>query len=269
MKTSKMEEIKVSEISTEGQMVRAEQDEDHILELANSIARHGLLEPIVVRKTDKGYQLIAGFHRLQATKRLHEKYIKANIIAEDSTVSIKSLALIENIIRKDMTLQEECQAINMLIEEEKKSISEICDVVGRGRAWVQKRIVAMTLQQNILDALFENLISIEVANLLGGIEDNGTRNQILTQAIYQKWTVSQVRQVVECLEVSPSLPEAIVAGLAEAIKVQEQKEVKKCCQACGKPRTYAELKPMWMCVDSDDCNKRIMEEVENANIVRR
>ena len=101
---TEIQDIPLVDIHTEGQSVRAAQDDDHVVELAMSISKHGLLEPIVVRGRDEGgYQLLAGFHRLAAFARLNKKTIPA-ILSKNQATPTKVIALIENIIRRDMSL---------------------------------------------------------------------------------------------------------------------------------------------------------------------
>src|SRR3972149_5209912 len=147
----------------DGQMVREDMDSDHVIELANSISSHGLLEPIVVRRTAIGYQLIAGAHRLAACKRLGWGDIPANVLPETNTAPVKSLALIENIIRRDLSLQEECEAVSALHKEQSLSVNQICDLLGKSRLWTQQRLFAPSMPDDVRLPLFEGLLSMKAA----------------------------------------------------------------------------------------------------------
>lgn len=260
--------IDVMAIITEGQLVRAEMDSDHVIELSNSIASHGLLEPIVVRRTAIGYQLIAGAHRLAACKRLGWSDIPANVLPESNTAPIKSLAIIENIIRRDLSLEEECQAIMTLSEEQKLSVSQICDLLGKTRLWVQQRLFAPTMPPDVREPLFEGLLSMKAAEIICEVEDEGIRKQIVNQTIYQKLGSHAVRQVVNIYKEAPSISAAVDAGIQAAREVGNYPPPSTHCGACGRKVDYRYLKAVFICTDEMDCSQHVLKEAENANASR-
>lgn len=252
--------IKIDKIDTTGQMVRAGMDDDHVIELSNSIAKLGLLEPIVVsRKEDGNYQLIAGAHRLSACKRLNWKTIPANIREPQDDSPIKGLALVENIIRRDMSLKEECDAVGILTNQEKMSISQVCQLLGRSRDWVCKRLAAPNFPDSIRDALFDNLVSLGIAEEISSLDDEGARNYILQEAIYGKRTLSEVRGMVETFRYTPSIEEAIASGIQKAKEVQETKIPKKACEYGGELVNLSDMRLLWLCAG---CYNEIMAAKE-------
>lgn len=224
----RFQEIKVSLIDTEGQSVREMIESDHVVELAMSIAKHGLLEPIVVRrKNENKYQLLAGLHRLCAFVRLKKETIPANVIENEETPT-KAIALVENIVRKDMSLDEEVKAIEYLYKEEKLSPSQICDLIGKSREWVDKRLWVPNLPEDIKQELLDGRISIKHAEVLSKIEDKSARAYILNAAIQQKLTARQTDDLARVYLDTPSIPDAIEKGLEEAQKIQAAKLYKEC-----------------------------------------
>jgi len=243
----KYQRVLLENVETEGQSVREKQDDDHVVELAMSLARIGLLEPIVVaEKGDGKYQLIAGFHRLAAATRLKWSTIPAHIRAEDDT-PLKALALTENIIRRDLSLEEECQSVDHLHNVEKLSPSSICDLLGKSRAWVDRRLAAPNLPVQVRTAVFEGTISVAAAEFIGAIENEGVRNTILNQTIYGKLTNSQVQDLIRIYETAPNIEEAVQAGLSAAREVQDEKVSGQKCAACGIFAPYQTLMPVWIC----------------------
>src|SRR3972149_2404689 len=252
--------IPISQIITDGQMVRAGMDDDHVIELSNSIGKLGLLEPIVVCKVgDKKYQLIAGAHRLQACKRLNWKTIPSNVRDDPENNSVKGLALVENIIRRDMSLKEECDAVNILTSQENMSTSQVCQLLGRSRDWVCKRLSAPNLPGNIRDALFDGLISISVAEEIAGLEDEGARNYILQEAIYGKRTLSDVHSMAETFRNCPTIGKAVANGLQKAKEVQTSKVPKKSCEYGGELVNISGMRLIWCC---PECHNEIMATKE-------
>jgi len=242
-------EIELSKIDTEGQSVREAQDDDHVVELAMSIAKHGLLQPIIVEpKEDGRYQLEAGFHRLAAVHRLGRQTIMAHVRTEN-TGPVKAIALVENICRKDMSLNEEVQAVNYLNKEENLSISQICDISGKSTAWVQKRLMIPSLPEHIQEELMDGTISIGHAEIIGGVEDWAVRNILLNQVVNQKLTVRQTADLAALYDKTPSIPEAIEAGTKASEAIQTTQETYRGCYTCKDVYRLAELQYVQICVN--------------------
>lgn len=240
--------IPIDSIDTTGQMIRAGIDDDHVIELSNSIAKLGLLEPIVVKEVDKDrYQLIAGYHRLLACKRLNWNTIPAHIREDTEGSPRKGLALVENIIRKNMSLAEECEAVRILTEEENMSISQVCQLLGRSREWVLKRLTLPNLPHPVREALFEGLIGINVAEKIAEIQDESAIGYILNEAIYGKRTFYEVSNMVELYKAVPDIQEAVKKGE----KASEQKEAKghptRPCDIKGEICKISEMVVIWAC----------------------
>ena len=246
--TLNVQAIRIGLIDTAGQMVRVGMDDDHVIELSNSIAKLGLLQPIVVEPTPNGrFQLIAGAHRLAACLRLNWTHIPANIRAYIEGGPIKALALVENIIRRDMSLEEECKAVQTLVEEQHLSVSQICQLLGRGNAWVNKRLAAPNFPDKIRDALFDNLITLGVAEEIATVEDPAFQNIVLNEAIYAKRTLFEVKSMVETFKAVPSISDAVEAGLQKAEETRGQGVPKKACEYNHEVVKLSDMRLIWVC----------------------
>ena len=239
--------IEISKIDPTQQMVRAGMDDDHVIELSNSMARHGLLEPIVVRKQDNGYVLIAGYHRLMAAKRLGWTLITSTILEESNETPTRSLALIENIVRRDLSIQEEIAALRRLTDEDKLSISQICDLLGRSREWVVSRLEADNYPEKLKEALFEGMISLKACRKIAEVQDEGVQNQILQQAIYQKLPYYTICELVQVYKENPTIQHAVEAGVEAARQIQTAPPPTRRCDGCGSKLTYSDLMVYWLC----------------------
>lgn len=259
-----VQRIPVKSIITEGQMIRSGMDDDHIIELSNSIAKIGLLQPIVVKSIEGGKrQLLAGAHRLAACIRLGWTHIPAVIKSDNETEPIKGIALIENIIRRDMSLKEECDAIGILTEQEEMSVSQICQLLGRSRDWVLKRLAAPNLPEKIKQAVFDGLVALSIAEEIAGLEDEGARNYILQEAIYGKRTLSEVRSMVETFRYCPSIEQAVDRGIEKAKELQAAKIPKKACEYGGEITNLSDMRLLWLCAH---CYSEIMAAKELLRI---
>lgn len=261
-------EIPVSKIITEGQSVREAQDDDHVVELAMSIAKHGLLEPIVVTETDDGcYQLQAGFHRLCAFLRLRRDTIPANV-RKDETGSTKTIALIENIVRRDMTLQEEVTAVNHMHREENLSTSSICDLLGKSTEWVQKRLMIINLPEDVKGDLMSGAISIKHAEIIGGVQDENIRAILLNTTIQNKLNTRQTSELARLYMETPTMESAIQEGIKKAQEIQAQKIPTRSCDYCGNLQELSRITFIATCPHCIDLiNKAIqsLNEQEDQN----
>lgn len=245
----KIQEIAIDLIDVPGKNPRGLMDDDHVIDLSGNIATNGLLQTIGVKPTDNGrYELIWGFHRLAAVMRLHWEKITATIRPNNGT-NTKILSLCENIVRKNMTLEEEIEAVGQLTRVEKMSPAMICSFTNRSRAWVDRRLMAPGLPAKVKEVLFEGLISLAHAEIIGNITNEGTRNMILNQVIYGKYTISQTEDIVEMYLSNPTLETAIQEGSETTRQVQVATQILKPCAKCGTLRQATELTYVPICMN--------------------
>jgi len=143
---------------------------ESVIELAESIKEHGILEPLVVAKTPAGYQIIAGERRWRAAKMAGLKTVPA-LIKETSPQGMLEMALVENVQREDLNPIERAQAFVRLIEEFGLTNKEICQRIGKSPAYISNSIKLLTLPDALKDGLLSNLITEGHARALAGIED--------------------------------------------------------------------------------------------------
>ena len=260
--------IPLNLIDTEGQSVRAAMDDDHVVELAMSIAKHGLLEPIVVRKKDDGrYQLEAGFHRLAAISRLNSKYIPSHV-RPTSTTPVKAIALIENIVRRDMSLDEQVKAVNFLNHDEGLSPSSICDLLGKSRIWVDQRLAIPNYPEDVKRELLDGNLTIGKAEILTKLEHDGTRALVINQVISGKLTAKQTNDLVEMYLAAPSIQGAIEAGMEKAQEIQDTPKSYRKCELCGRIRELMEIKFISVCLTAGSCNETFLRELKGMEVVQ-
>lgn len=245
---SVFKEIALDLIDTEGQSVREAKDDDHVIELSMNILSHGLLQPIVLRPKDDGrFQLDAGFHRLAAFHRLGKKKIPSHIRTGDDG-STRAIALIENILHKPMTIKEQCEAVRHLNEDEKLSPSQICDLLGKTRQWVDLRLAIPNFPEELKDEVMDGRIPIRTAEVIAALENEADRKFIINQVINCKLTTHQVRELVSVFQNAPSIQAAIDAGLQKQEEIQNAPRATRRCEACGTIRRLEELKFVPVCM---------------------
>ena len=133
-------------------------DEEELDELAQSIKKNGLLQPILVRETNDGYEIIAGERRWQACKKIGLETVPVNITEADDTKSL-TLALIENIQRSDLNAMEEAYGYRMLMEREKMTQAQLANAVSKGRSTIANSLRLLELPDDAQKLLLDGKIS--------------------------------------------------------------------------------------------------------------
>ena len=145
-------------------------DEDKINELSLSIAKHGVLSPILVRETGAGgYELIAGERRLRAAKKAGLKTLPCLIDSAEDQTSLE-LALIENLQREDLNPIEEAGGYDRLKREFNLTQDNISEVTGKARSSVANSMRLLNLPQSIIDLLYSGDLEKGHAKILASME---------------------------------------------------------------------------------------------------
>ena len=162
--------IRLSEIEPNSSQPRKNFDEDALAELADSIKKYGVIEPIVVSKAQNGYHIIAGERRWRAARLAGLKDIPA-IVREYTDKERMEVALIENIQREDLNPIEEALAYQSLIEEYQLKQDEVADRVSKGRSTITNALRLLKLSDKVKQMLVDGMISAGHARCLIAIED--------------------------------------------------------------------------------------------------
>lgn len=231
------------------QLIREDQHDDEITELAADIAAHGLLQPIGVAPLPDGrYQLLFGARRLLAHRRLRRRTIPATFHAVPAQ-SVRATAARENLLRRPLTLQEECDVVSNLHHQEHRSPDQIASLLSRSRAWVLRRLAIPELPDDLRTPLLEGVLSVGHAETLALLEDPGIRSYALSQTRAATLSVSECRSMVEALRSNPSITEAVQAGIAAATDPAPPLTLMAPCDACKQPRPLADLATVRVCRD--------------------
>ena len=144
-------------------------DEEALRQLSESIARHGLIQPIIVIQKAVSYVLIAGERRLRATKLLGESTIKA-VVADIKSQNLRELALIENIQREDLNPIELAKSYKELIGEYRITQEELADIIKKSRTQITNTLRLLNLCSEVQDAISADKISQGHAKIMVGLE---------------------------------------------------------------------------------------------------
>lgn len=182
--------ISVASIAINRSQPRRAFDETAMAELTSSIAQHGILQPLVVRRLREGYELIAGERRLRAAKSLGWEKVPC-VVRRDvrGNASRLELALIENIQRKDLNPIEEAMAYRQLNEEYGMTHEEIGRRVGRSRVSVTNSIRMLQLPEEVQQGLISGAISDGHAKAILMIPDREKQSRFFQHMVAEGLTV--------------------------------------------------------------------------------
>ena len=189
-------EVKISEIDPNMGQPRKNFDEDELLELAESIKIHGVIQPIILTNRGKRYEIIAGERRFRAAKLAGLVKIPA-IIREYTDREIMEVSLIENIQRQDLNPIEEAEAFKNLIDEYKMRQDDLAERVSKSRSAITNALRLLKLDEKVKSMLAEGLISAGHARALLAVEDKNKQQQLAVKIFDEKLSVRETEKLVK------------------------------------------------------------------------
>jgi ParB family chromosome partitioning protein len=200
-------EISVADVTPNPNQPRVHFDEEALAELADSIAQVGLLQPILVRRVDEGYQLIAGERRWRAARRAGLTTVPAVVRLSDDTSAVEE-ALIENLHREDLTALEEAAAYLQLIEDFDLTHDDVAKRIGKSRSSVTNTLRLLGLPPEVQRLLADGKLSAGHAKALLGTPDRALQEQLAHRAVEEGWSVRTIEDVVRAGGVVTPAPAA-------------------------------------------------------------
>lgn len=191
-----VEELPIHLIQASQYQPRVEFDEEDLDELAQSIAQHGVLQPVVVRKTEMGYELIVGERRLRACRRLGLTTIPA-IVRDYGDKQAAELALIENLQRKDLRLFEEAEGYKRLLDEFGLTQEELAARLGKTQSSIANKLRLLRLPPSVREIISREILSERHARALLRLESEEQQLKIVNQVVEQGLNVRQTEELVQ------------------------------------------------------------------------
>ncbi len=169
-------------------------NEDSLQELANSIKNYGIIEPIIVKKENNYYQIIAGERRWRAAKKVGLNKIPSVIKYENNNAL--ELSIIENLQREDLNIIELAQGYELLIKEYNYSHEELAEKLGVTRSSVSNILRILKLPDEILEMVRNNEISYGNARALLGIKDQNQQKELAQEIKDKNLSVRSVESLI-------------------------------------------------------------------------
>lgn len=186
-------EINVSEIFPNKNQPRQNFDREKLEQLARSIVQHGVLQPVVLRKAERGYEIVAGERRWRAARIAGLKSIPA-VVKELDDRQVMELALIENLQREDLNPIEEAEAYKKLIDEFGLTQEEISAAVGRSRSAVANTLRLLTLPKDIQKLIRDEILTAGHARAIIPLNDR-QRREVIERIIKDNLSVRETEKL--------------------------------------------------------------------------
>jgi len=173
-------------------------DAEAIDELKQSIEEYGIIQPLVVRKSIKGYEIIVGERRFRAAKAAKLKKIPV-IIKEMTDERMMELALLENLQREDLTPIEEAHAYANLLQELKLTQEDLSKRLGKSRSHIANTVRLLSLPDPVIDSISEGQLSMGHGRALLGLNLKENIEPLAQKIIEEKLNVRQVERLISQL----------------------------------------------------------------------
>ncbi len=169
--------LSINEIEPNVNQARKIFDEEAIEDLANSIKEYGVIQPIIVSKKDKYYEIVAGERRWRASKKAGLTEMPV-IIRNDDEKRSKEISLIENIQREDLNPIEKARGIKLLMDEYDLTQAKVADILGKSRSSIANTVRILNLDERVLKLALEGKLTEGHCKSLMSVEDPDRQYQM-------------------------------------------------------------------------------------------
>ncbi len=216
-------EVEVASITTNPRQPRQVFDEDSLAELAHSIREFGVLQPVVVRRSDPGYELVMGERRLRAAVAAGLETIPTIVRDTDDDAMLRD-ALLENIHRAALNPLEEAAAYQQLLDEFSTTHEELAQRIGRSRPQISNTIRLLNLPVPVQRRVAAGVLSAGHARALLGLEEADTQEELAGRIVAEGLSVRATEELVSMYlhgmahkkqSRRPSAPRIVAPGVAD------------------------------------------------------
>lgn len=201
-------------IDTNAEQPRKTFDEERLRELASSIERHGMVQPIIVRKVGERYSIVAGERRYRAARLAGMAHVPV-IIKDFDDAQVHEVALVENLQRESLNPIEEAAAIRFLMQQHDLTQEEVSARLGKSRPVIANSLRLLNLPDDVQKLVREGQLSSGHARAIAGIRDEAKLHAVAADTVRFGWSVREVENKAAC------------ANNAEAAGQKKKKEPKR------------------------------------------
>ena len=186
-------ELKLSELRPNPYQPRKVFDAEKLQELANSIKEHGVFQPIIVKKSIKGYEIIAGERRYKASQLAGKETIPA-IVRDFTDENMMEIALLENLQRENLNSIEEATAYQKLLASLKVTQEELANKVGKSRSHITNMLGLLELPEEVKNLIAEEKITMSHARVLSKMKDKDEIINLANKIVDENLNVRAIEQ---------------------------------------------------------------------------
>ena len=192
-KNEEITEIKLENLRVNPYQPRKTFDKEALEDLANSIKEHGVIQPIIVKKSIKGYEIVAGERRYRASKLAKKETIPA-IIRDFTDDQMMEIAVLENLQRENLNAIEEAEAYLSLMNKLDLTQEQVAKRVGKSRSHITNLLGILKLPTKVKELVKENKLSMAHARTLSKLEDDNKIEELAKRVIDENMSVRELEQ---------------------------------------------------------------------------
>jgi ParB family transcriptional regulator, chromosome partitioning protein len=186
-------EISLDLIDVDADQPRQAFDPERLAHLAESLRRHGVIQPVIVRREGERFVLLAGERRVRAARLADLTHVPA-VLREDAGLAAFEIAVVENLQREDLDPLDEARAYQRLMEEGGRTQTEVATLVGRSRAHVANTLRLLSLPDEAVEAVRAGQITAGHARALLSLPEKADEGAYLSRMLEEKWSVRRAER---------------------------------------------------------------------------
>ena len=240
-------------------------DEKELNELANSIIKYGVIQPIVLRNIGDKYEIIAGERRYKASCLAGLKKVPAIINNTDDNTSAE-IALLENLQRKNLSVIEEAQSYKKLMDRGFTQ-EEIASKLGVSQSSIANKMRLLNLPKDVQNALLYNRISERHARSLLSLPDADMQRNLLNKIISEKLTVKQTEEEISAILNRNKEQEPLPEDIQKFLKIEPKTESKEALLGDKQVEEYLDIKVPDVVKIEPEAKATMTEYTDNTEII--
>ncbi|WP_034764764.1 ParB/RepB/Spo0J family partition protein [Rossellomorea vietnamensis] len=217
-----VQEVSLKEIRPNPYQPRKIFEPQAIEELKESILEHGILQPIIVRKSIKGYEIVVGERRYRAATAAKLETVPV-VVRELNDQRMMELAVLENLQREDLTPIEEGAAYQMLMDKLNLTQEELAKRLGKSRPHIANHIRLLSLPAPVQELISEGKLSMGHGRALLGLKDKKKLSMIVNRILKESLNVRQLEKIIQ--EANDNVPRETKKNERKDVFIQEQESL--------------------------------------------
>ena len=222
----KIVNLRITEIVPNKNQPRRNFDEDALLELADSIKQHGMINPLIVTPRDGNYMIVAGERRWRAARKIELKEVPV-IIKELSDEEIAELSIIDNLQREDINSIDEAFAFKQLIDAYSYTQDQLAAIVSKSRVYVTNSLRLLKLCKKVQEMVIQELITAGHARALISVENENTQEELAQKIVDENLSVRETEKLVKNLGKTPKKKSSKTNASVEAVYAEVSEKLKQ------------------------------------------